>query len=130
MRLCQECSFKDQGDEERMRFKKVFVFSVAVSLLLMQSSVLLSQGYSSLTGVVRGVHVHVFKKWLEVESSGDKAIVEFRIGRKTKYIPRAPSAGEKVKVQYLTNRGVPVAYSVTILEGAKEGPKQEPKKGK
>jgi hypothetical protein len=103
-----------------MRFKRILIFSVVVVLLLvMESSALVAQEpYSTLTGIVRGIHVHGLRKWLEVENTQDKAIVEIRIGRKTQYTPRLPSAGEKVKVEYMTQRGVPVAYSVTIL-GAK-----------
>ena len=103
-----------------MRFKRILIFSVVVVLLLvMGSSALVAQEpYSTLTGIVRGIHVHGLKKWLEVENTQDKAIVEIRIGRKTRYTPRRPSAGEKVKVEYMTQRGVPVAYSVTII-GAK-----------
>jgi hypothetical protein len=55
-----------------------------------------------------------------VESEADKAIVNFRIGHKTVYIPhRYPNPGEKVKVEYLIHRGIPVAYTVTILGGSK-----------
>jgi hypothetical protein len=44
--------------------------------------------------------------------------INFRIGHKTVYTPqRYPYSGEKVKVEYLTQRGVPVAYTVTILKG-------------
>jgi len=112
-----------------MRFKRTLIFSMVGLLLLMQSTTLVAQGpYSILTGTVRGIHVHGLKRWLEVESGKDKAIVELRIGRNTRYSPRQPSAGEKVKVEYLTNRGVPVAYSVTLLEGAQESPKVAPKK--
>jgi hypothetical protein len=58
--------------------------------------------------------------WLDVESETDKAVVNFRIGRKTVYVPhRYPNAGEKVKVEYLVHRGTPVAYTVTILEASK-----------
>ena len=81
----------------------------------------MAQGpYSILTGTVRGIHVHGLKRWLEVEGHEDKTIVNFRIGHNTRYIPhRYPNVGEKVKVEYLTERNVPVAYSVTILEGGK-----------
>jgi len=103
--------------------KRVFVISMVVLLLLAQSSVLFSEGYSTLTGIVKGIHVHGFKKWLEVEGTRDKAVVDFRIGRNTRYNPRLPAAGERVRVEYLTNRGVPVAYSVTILEGTRKGSK-------
>jgi hypothetical protein len=55
-----------------------------------------------------------------VESETDKAVVNFRIGRKTLYVPhRYPNPGEKVKIEYLVNRGTPVAYTVTISEASK-----------
>ena len=103
-----------------IRFKRIFVLSM-VALLIVVSSALVAQGaYSILTGTVTGVHVHGLKKWLEVESTKDKTIVNFRIGHNTRYTPhRYPNAGERVKVEYLTQGGVPVAYSVTILGGAK-----------
>jgi hypothetical protein len=51
-----------------------------------------------------------------VESEKDKAIVNFRIGHKTVYIPhRYPSPGERVKVEYLIQRRTPVAFTVNIL---------------
>ena len=103
-----------------IRFKRYFVFS-AIALLIVMSSALVAQGsYSTLTGIVRGIHAHGLRNWLEVESAKDKTIFNFRIGHNTRYIPqRYPYAGERVKVEYLTQRGVPVAYSVTILGGAK-----------
>lgn len=103
-----------------MNLKRIFVFSV-IALLIIMSNTLVAQGpYSIMTGTVTGIHVHGLKRWLEVESAKDKTIVNFRIGHNTRYTPqRYPNAGEKVKVEYLTQRGVPVAYSVTILQGAK-----------
>jgi hypothetical protein len=51
-----------------------------------------------------------------VKSNKDAFIVDFRIGRDTVYTPhRYPYLGEKVEVEYLTDRGVDVAYRVTIL---------------
>ena len=113
-----------------MRFKRTLIFSMVGLLLLMQSTTLVAQGpYSILTGVVRGIHVHGVRRWLEVESDKDKAIVNFRIGHNTRYTPqRYPDAGERVKVEYLTQKGVPIAYSVTLLGGAKETQKEVPKR--
>ncbi len=103
-----------------IRFKRVFVFSIVVLLIVISNALVAQGAYSILTGTVTGIHVHGLKKWLEVESAKDKSIVNFRIGHNTQYVPqRYPNAGEKVKVEYLTQRGVPVAYSVTILGGAK-----------
>ena len=81
--------------------------------------------FSTFVGKVIGVRA---KLWLDVESQTDKAIMNFRIGRKTVYVPhRYPNPGETVKVEYQTQKGVPVAFTVTILEGTKEGSKEKPK---
>ena len=114
-----------------MIFRKVFILAF-VLLLLLDVSASFAQGtYSALVGTVKGIRARM---WLDVESETDKAIVNFRIGRKTVYVPhRYPVLGEKVKVEYLTQRGVPAAYTVTILEGSKEAPKEiqkeSPKEG-
>ena len=103
-----------------IRLKRVFVFSIVVLLIVISNALVAQGAYSVLTGTVTGIHVHGLKKWLEVESAKDKSIVNFRIGHNTRYVPqRYPNTGERVKVEYLTQRGVPVAYSVTILGGAK-----------
>lgn len=113
-----------------MNLKRIFIFSVVILLLLMALSALVAQGpYSNLTGIVKGIHVHGLKKWLEVESEKDKAIVNFRIGHSTQFTPqRYPNMGERVRVEYLTQKGVPIAYSVTLLGGIKETYKEVPKK--
>jgi len=101
----------------------IFTF-IAVLFLLGINALMAQEPYSTLTGIVRGVHVHGLRKYLEVENEQDKAIVNLRIGHNTRYTPhRYPNPGERVKVEYLTQRGVPAAYSVTILEGQKESPK-------
>jgi hypothetical protein len=94
---------------------KVFIFSFVALLLLFEISGLLAQErYSTLVGKVVGIR---FRRWLDVETEKDKVIVNFRIGHKTVYNPhRYPFVGETVKVEYLTDRGVPIAYTVTILE--------------
>ena len=105
----------------------IFTF-VAVLFILGVNALIAQEPYSTLTGIVKGVHVHGLKKWLEIENDQDKTIVNFRIGHNTRYTPhRYPNPGERVKVEYSTQRGVPVAYSVTILEGSKESPKEVPK---
>ncbi len=111
-------------------FKKMAVCIFPVVLLILMSNTLMAQErYSTLTGTVLGVRM---KLWLDVQSEQDKAVVNFRIGRNTKYTPqRYPYIGEKVKVEYLIHRGSPVAYTVTILEAQKESPaegtKESPK---
>jgi hypothetical protein len=109
--------------------KRIFLLVFLVVLFVLEANALVAQErYSTLTGIVRGIHVHGLRRWLEVENEKDKAVVNFRIGHKTVYIPhRYLNAGERVKVEYLMNRGVPVAYTVTILESQKEGPKATPK---
>ena len=105
--------------------RKVLILAF-VAFLLLEASASIAQGpYSTLVGTVKGIRARL---WLDVESETDKAAVNFRIGRKTVYVPhRYPLAGEKVKVEYLTQRGVPVAYTVTILEGSKEAPRETQK---
>ena len=85
---------------------------------MLEANVLIAQGpYSILTGKVVGIRGRL---WLDVESETDKAIVNFRIGHKTVYIPhRYPNPGERVKVEYLVQRGVSVAFTVNILENKK-----------
>ena len=71
--------------------------------------------YSTLTGITVGIHRGI-RKGLVVKSDRDKATVNFRMGRHTVYIPqRYPYMGERVKVEFLTNKGVNVAYKITIL---------------
>ena len=105
--------------------RRVFILA-SVALLLLEGSTSIAQGnYSVLVGSVKGMRARI---WLDVESETDKAVVNFRVGRKTVYVPhRFPVAGEKVKVEYLTQRGIPVAYTVTVLEAPKEVPKESRK---
>jgi len=109
-------------------FKGMFIFSFTAVLLILMTNILIAQErFSTLTGTVMGIRMKI---WLDVQSEQDKAIVNFRIGRNTKYTPqRYPFVGEKVKVEYLIHRGSPVAYSVMILESQKEGPKDSAEEG-
>ncbi len=75
-----------------------------------------AQNYSILIGTVTDLS----PRWLAVESHEGK-IVQLRVGWRTMYPNHIPSVGEKVKVQYLLDRGVYVAYSVSILEDEKKG---------
>ena len=99
-------------------FKKVLVLVFVAALLMLEANHLIAQEkFSILHGKVIGIRARL---WLDVESDTDKAIVNFRIGHKTVYVPhRYPNPGEKVKVEYLVHRGTPVAYTVTILEPSK-----------
>jgi hypothetical protein len=105
------------------------LFSLSLFILLEANTSWAQERFSTFVGKVIGVRT---KLWLDVESQTDKAIMNFRIGRKTVYTPhRYPNPGEMVKVEYQTQRGVPVAYSVTLVEGtkesSKEGSKERPK---
>jgi hypothetical protein len=110
-------------------FIRIFIFAFVALLLILEANALVAQErYSTLIGTVVEIHGGV-RKWLDVRNEKDEVIFNFRIGKNTIYIPhRYPYVGEKVKVEYLINRGVPVAYTVTILGGQKEeGPKENPK---
>jgi hypothetical protein len=99
-------------------FKRIFIFIFIVTFFMLEANALVAQErYSTLIGTVMGIRMRL---WLDVQSEKDKAVVNFRIGRKTIYKPhRYPNVGEKVRVEYLTHRGVPMAYMVTILEGSR-----------
>ena len=115
-------------------FKYLFVVLSVVTLFIFLEVKTsgAQEKFSTFVGKVIGIRT---KLWLDVESQADKAIMNFRIGRKTVYTPhRYPNPGETVKVEYQTQRGVPVAYTVTFVEGtkesSKEGPKETPKNTK
>ena len=99
-------------------FKRVLIFAFIIALFILEANYLIAQEkFSVLTGKIIGIRARL---WLDVESEMDKAIVNFRIGRKTVYIPyRYLNPGERVKVEYLIQRGTPVAFMVNILEGSK-----------
>jgi hypothetical protein len=99
-------------------FKRILIFAFIIALFILEANYLIAQEkFSVLTGKVIGIRGRL---WVDVESETDKAIVNFRIGHKTVYIPhRYPNPGERVKVEYLIQRGTPVAFTVNILEGSK-----------
>jgi len=105
----------------------VLVFFVTLFIFLEVKTSGAQERFSTFVGKVIGIRT---KLWLDVESQADKAIMNFRIGRKTVYTPhRYPNPGEMVKVEYQTQRGVPVAYTVTFVEGTKESSKEGSKEG-
>jgi hypothetical protein len=105
----------------------VIVFFVTLFIFLEVKTSGAQERFSTFVGKVIGIRT---KLWLDVESQADKAIMNFRIGRKTVYTPhRYPNPGEMVKVEYQTQRGVPVAYTVTFVEGTKESSKEGSKEG-
>jgi hypothetical protein len=101
-------------------FKGILIYTLVFLWVMLEANALFSQQhYSTLTGTVVGIQGG-FRKWLDVKSNKDGLTVNFRIGRDTVYTPhRYPYPGEKVKVEYLPDRGVDVAYRVTVLGGPK-----------
>ena len=97
-----------------------FDFSYLIFLLL--NIEVQGQTYSILVGTVTSVD----SKWLAIKSD-DGEIVKLRVGSRTIYPTRKPDEGDKVKVEYLINRGVYIGFSVAILESAKReiGPQKK-----
>ena len=105
------------GDQKMRAFKRILILTFIIALIMLEANTLIAQTSFS---VLHGKVVGISRMWLNVESEKGKAIVNFRIGRKTVYNPhRYPNLGEKVKVEYLTAQGTPVAYTVTIIESSK-----------
>jgi len=105
------------------RFKGIFIFALVAILFLLFTGRSIAEEKMFMVGTVKSIEGRMV---MDVENEKDKALVSFRIGRKTVYTPRRhPIPGEKVKVEYLPHRGNFVAYTVTILgvAGAKESPK-------
>ena len=105
-------------------FKGMFVaFLFAVLFILMGVNPSGAQErFSTFEGKVIGMRARL---WLDVESQTDKAVMNFRVGRRTVYTPhRYPMPGEVVKVEYQIQRGVPVAFTVTLMGGSKDVPKK------
>ncbi len=100
-----------------------FVVLVLITLfILLEVRNLGAQEKSTFEGRVVGIRMRL---WLDVESQTDKALMNFRIGRRTIYTPhRYPNPGETVRVEYQVQRGIPVAFTVTVVEGAKDAPKE------
>ncbi len=104
-------------------FKGRFVVSVLIVFsILLEVRTLGAQEKSTFEGKVVGVRMRL---WLDVQSQTDRALMNFRIGRRTVYSPhRYPNPGETVRVEYQIQRGIPVAFTVTIVEGKKDVPKE------
>ena len=93
--------------------KRVFFVTLIIFLLLTIEGQ--AQNYSILTGTV----TEVSWRWLVIESNDGK-IVPLRVGWKTVYPNHIPFVGDKVRVEYLIDRGVHIAYSVATLEDGKK----------
>ena len=90
-----------QGGQETKTFKRILIFAFIIALFVLSevNPLTAQEKFSVLTGKVIGIRARLS---LDVESEKDKAIVNFRIGRKTAYNPhRYPNPGERVKVEYL-----------------------------
>ncbi len=100
--------------------KKVFFVTLIIFLLLTIEG--RAQNYSILTGTV----TEVSWRWLVIESNDGK-IVPLRIGWRTLYPNHIPFVGDRVRVEYLIDRGVHVAYSVAVLENERKevGPQKK-----
>ena len=94
--------------------RKIFLAPLIILLLLTIEGQ--AQNYSVLIGTVTDLS----PRWLAVKSQDGK-IVQFRVGWRTVYPNDIPSVGERVRVDYIIDRGAHVAYSVTILENEKKG---------
>ncbi len=96
--------------------KRVLAFGLVLMILTLDAAVLFSEEqFSTLTGKVIG-YSGAFKRYLRIEKEPNKVNVDFRVGKSTVYSPRAPSPGERVKVEYLAPEGTPIAHRVTILD--------------
>ena len=62
-------------------FKRFLILPFIIALFILEANCLIAQEkFSVLTGRVIGIRARL---WLDVEGGKDKAIVNFRIGRKT-----------------------------------------------
>lgn len=93
--------------------KKILFVTLIIFLLLTIEGQ--AQNYSFLTGTV----TEFSWRWLVIESDHGK-IVPLRVGWKTLYPNHLPFVGDRVKVEYLIDRGVHVAYSVSVLRNEKK----------
>ena len=92
-----------------------FIFILALWLALEAGALVAQEHFLTLTGTVVAIQGGA-RKWLDVKSETDEVTVSFRIGRNTVYVPsRYPNVGEKVRVVYMTEKGVSVATKVLIF---------------
>ncbi len=98
-----------------------FIILLALNIEAQAQTETQTQTFSTLIGVVTDVK----SRWLGVRSDAGDA-VQFRVGTSTVYPNRVPVVGDKVRVEYLINRGVSVGYAVTVLERAKKPVESQP----
>jgi hypothetical protein len=104
----------------------MMIFFVALWLALEAGALVAQEHFLTLTGSVTGIRGGT-RKWLEVKSEKDGDTINFRIGRKTVYVPRRyPNIGENVRVTYIVEKGVSIATKVLIFGKEKDEGKKEP----
>jgi len=97
--------------------RRMIVFMLVALLLVLAASALYARpNYCSMfTGTVVGFQGGI-QKWLDVRSDVNWGYSNFRVGWRTTYVPnRYTFTGERVRVEYCPDRGVDVAYSVTVI---------------
>ena len=99
-----------------MRQRRILVVLLfALGLVLGTDALVAQEHFPTLTGTVVAIEGGA-RKWLEVKSDTDETVVNFRIGRNTVYVPqRYPNIGEKVRILYITDKGVNIATKVLIF---------------
>ena len=104
-----------------MRGRRIYILIVIALWLALEAHALAAQEhFLTLTGTVVAIQGGV-RKWLEIKGETDEAVVSFRIGKNTVYVPRRyPDIGEKVRVMYITEKGVHVATKVLIFNKEEE----------
>lgn len=97
------------------RFRFFVIIIVALWVALEANLLVAEEHFPTLTGIVVGIQGGA-RKWLDVKNEADGATVSFRIGRNTVYVPnRLPNAGEKVRILFITEKGVNIATKVLIF---------------
>jgi hypothetical protein len=98
---------------------------IALWLALGAHALIAQEHFPTLTGIVVGIDGDA-RKWLEVKSETDGVSMNFRIRGDTIYVPyRYPTIGEKVRILYITEKGVSIATKILIFSGEKSGEKKE-----
>ena len=103
----------------------IIIIFIALWIVIEASALLAQPHFPTLTGTVVAIQGGA-RKWLEVRSDTDGVTFNLRIGRNTVYYPyRYPKIGERVRVLYITEKGVHIATKVSILTKEKEEGKRE-----
>ena len=99
----------------RQRFGLFMILFPVLCLVLTANLLDAQEHFLTVTGTVVAIQGGA-RKWLEVKNEKDDTPINFRIGRNTTYVPqRVPAIGEKVRVMYYIEKGVPIATKVLIF---------------